>query len=110
VTDAAVVGAAVAGLQSCAKSNVLRPPDCPQAVASTLYIAQVKWQLVNDPAQGASVSFDGDRDLFSVQGRFAMTVSYLNGGRPATATSQGGYQAQLFWNGSSLVLVAINAR
>ena len=48
--------------------------------------------------------------MFLVNGQFAMTVSYMNGGRPATGASQGAYQAQLFWNGSSLVLVAIAAR
>lgn len=106
-TDSALLAAVGAGFGSCAGSNLLRPPDCPQTVPSSLFITRVAWSLDSDPLAAATVGYDPAHSLFLVSGSYSMSVSYLAGGKPAGGQSSGGYRAELFWDGSAPVLVDI---
>lgn len=107
-TDADLLAAVRGGFYTCAVSPLLRPADCPQTVASQLFVKDVAWKLSGDPLAGAAVSFDAHRGVFSVSGTYAMNVSYVEGGDAKSAQSSGRYRADLFWDGQRSVLVAIN--
>lgn len=108
IVDTEVVAAVLTGFEHCATSALLRPADCPQSVPSQFFVKDVAWKLSGYPVAGAAVTFDPHRGVLAVTGSYAMNVSYLEGGDTKTATSGGRYRAELFWDGSRLVLVAIN--
>jgi hypothetical protein len=108
VSDTEVLAAVRAGFEHCVTSPLLRPADCPQTVASQLFVKDVAWNLSGDPLAGAAVVFDARRGVLAVRGSYAMGVTYVEGTGARSAVSSGPYRAELFWDGQRLVLVAIN--
>jgi len=105
--DSALVETVRGGFEACAASHLLRPADCPQTLPSTGFVAGVQWRLTGDPVSSPTLSFDTQRSLFSVTGTYAMSVTYTEGGTPRSNNVGGSYRADLFWDGSRLVLVNI---
>jgi hypothetical protein len=105
--DSALTGAVSAGFDACAGSRLLRPADCPQGLPSQGFVGSVQWRLTADAVNGATVSFDAQRSLFSVTGAFAMAVTYSEAGAARSTTVAGNYRADLYWDGSRPVLVSI---
>ena len=106
-SDSALTGAVGSGFDACAASKLLRPADCPQGLPSQGFVAAVQWRLTGDPLNGATISFDAQRSVFSVTGAYAMAVTYTEAGVPRSAAVSGFYRADLFWDGSRPVLVSI---
>jgi hypothetical protein len=105
--DSALTGAVSSGFDVCAGSKLLRPADCPQSLASQGFVGSVQWRLTADAVNGATLSFDAQRSMFSVTGAYAMAVTYTEAGASRSTTVAGSYRADLYWDGSRPVLVSI---
>jgi hypothetical protein len=107
-TDDAAKAIAAAGIRACAAVSSGNPADCPQGwpfPGGTNF----SWTLNGDPMAGATVDFNQDSGLFTVQGHFSMTAHYSIAGyavyshdSPTTT-----YNALLYWDGQKLVLITI---
>ncbi|MEU8180276.1 hypothetical protein AB0B86_05795 [Micromonospora sp. NPDC049047] len=82
--DAAVLAAALGGLQSCAKALVLQPQNCPQQVKDWWAgdVTTVRWRIHGVPGDGAVIHYNGEEGRFHVLGTAVMTVSYENASGP----------------------------
>jgi hypothetical protein len=103
------VSAAKAALQTCAASGSPRPANCPQYLFAFFLggSQNVHWMLTNDPAAGATVRFDPATGIYTVQGTYAMDVTYDSGGQQQTSQDHGSYTAQLLWDGTHFVLATL---
>jgi len=105
-SDQAAKDLVAAAFRHCAAARAQIVADCPQALLSVA--TNVRWTLVGDPLAGSTVSFDPDTGQLTVQGNFAMTVTYNFFGYPKKDPSfNSRYVAYLFWNGQGLQLVTI---
>jgi hypothetical protein len=72
-------------------------------------VSNVSWSLSGDPLSAATVSFDPQSGLYTVQGNFNMTTQYYVQGypysRPSYTTT---YKAYLLWDGQALRLITIS--
>ncbi|MFG2058972.1 hypothetical protein ACGFI9_33615 [Micromonospora sp. NPDC048930] len=83
--DAAVLAAALGGLQSCAKAVVLQPQNCPQQVKDwgVSDASTVTWRIHGVPGDGAVIHYNGKEGRFHVLGTAVMTASYETASGPA---------------------------
>lgn len=109
VDDQTLRQAVAAKFAGCAASTLLRPPDCPNGLASSRYVTPVTWKLLNDPVADSAVGFDPVTGEFSVSGAFRMAASYTEGGTRKNGVSAGDFRASILWDGSAPVVVTIKA-
>lgn len=109
VDDQTLRQAVAARFAGCAASTLLRPPDCPNGLASSRYVTPVTWKLLNDPAAESAVEFDPVAGEFSVSGAFRMSASYTEGGVRKGGVSAGGFRVSILWDGSAPVVVTVRA-
>jgi hypothetical protein len=92
----------------CAAARVAAQADCPQGLAFP-DVTNVSWSLSGDPLSAATVAFDPQSGLYTVQGNFNMTTQYYVQGypysRPSYTTT---YKAYLLWDGQALKLITIS--
>ena len=111
VTDSQVLGALKAQISSCLAIQVAELPGCPQSVFA-LFASKFVWHETGDPAQGATLAWDGKRSLFTVAGNYAFSVEY-NSTPPHTPTqrihdsSSGEFTADLYWDGAKVVFIGL---
>jgi len=111
VTDSQVLGALKAQISSCLAIQVAELPGCPQSVFA-LFASKFVWHETGDPAQGATLAWDGKRSLFTVAGSYAFSVEY-NSTPPHTPTqrihdsSSGEFTADLYWDGAKVVFIGL---
>ena len=107
-TDQAAKDLVTQGFAQCAGARAAAQADCPQGLAFP-DVSNVTWTLNGDPLSGATVSFDPQSGLLTVQGNFNMTTKYYVQGYPYTRASYNTtYKAYLFWDGQALKLVTIS--
>ena len=106
---AAGVAAVKAFFTTCAAKTDLRPDGCPQTYDNA-FAGSVQWQLVGDPTQGMSISFD-DKLQPTASGRYQMIVSYHEPGMTGTShdIAAGGYNAILVLAPTDLAVASIAA-
>jgi hypothetical protein len=105
-SDQAAKDLVAAAFKRCAAVRAQIVADCPQALLSVA--TNVRWTLVGDPLLGSNVSFDPDTGQITVQGNFAMTVTYTFLGYPKKDPSfNSRYTAYLFWDGQKVQLLTI---
>lgn len=109
VDDQVLRQAVSAKFAECASSTLLRPPDCPNALASSRYVTPVAWKLLTDPTADSAIEYDPVAAEFSVIGAFRMSASYTEGGIRKNGISAGGFRASIIWDGSAPVVVTIRA-
>jgi hypothetical protein len=107
-TDQAAKDLVTKAFAQCAGSRAASQADCPQGLAVP-DVSNVSWTLSGDPLSTATVSFDPQSGLFTVQGTFNMTTKYYVQGYPYTRPSYTStYKADLLWDGQALQLVTIS--
>lgn len=110
-TDPQVLGALKAHFISCQAIQVSELPGCPQSVVA-LFASKFVWHETSDPAQGATLAWDGKRSLFTVAGSYAFSVEY-NSTPPYTRlerihdSSSGEFTADLYWDGAKVVFIGL---
>ena len=107
-TDDAIKAVASKAMTACAALRSANPPDCPQQ--SFFPDATILgWNMSGDPLGGATVTFDPANGVFTVHGRFAMTVTYELTSNPETEpSSTTSYDAVLLWDGHGIKLITIS--
>jgi hypothetical protein len=106
-TDQAAKDLVTKAFTQCAGARAAAQADCPQGLAFP-DVSNVSWTLSGDPLSAATVSFDQQSGLFTVQGTFNMTTKYYVQGYPYTRPSYNTtYKAYLFWDGQALGLITI---
>jgi hypothetical protein len=94
-------------LAQCAAARAAAQADCPQGLAFP-DVTNVSWSLSGDPLASATVSFDPQSGLYTVQGSFDMTTRYYVQGYPYSRPSYNTkYTAYLLWDGQALRLITI---
>lgn len=80
---------------ACAQKIGLSPDGCPQSYSAS-FVGSPQWQLVGDPIQGMSVTFN-DKLQLTASGHYQMVISYQEGGLTGTGhdIAAGGYSAAL---------------
>lgn len=107
-TDQAAKDLVSTAFAQCASARAAAQADCPQGLAFP-DVSNVSWTLSGDPVSAATVSFDPQSGLFTVQGNFNMTTKYYVQGYPYTRPSYTtSYKAYLLWDGQALKLVTIS--
>lgn len=97
-SDSLAVQAAKEAVAACAGITQLRSDDCPQSASGGSQAANVRWQLTNDPAQGAQVEFDSRSGFYLARGSYAMNLSYTESGISQKRQDSGSYRAALLWD------------
>ena len=94
---------------TCAKQSGLTPTGCPQSVSNP-FVGSGQWQLVGDPTQDLSVSFDQDLNPVGT-GHFQMVFAYQEDGTTGAlhAPSSGGYNAALVLASSDIAVASISS-
>jgi hypothetical protein len=94
---------------ACAKSTSFTQGGCPQRY-DAYFVSSPQWQLVGDPLQDVTISFDQDLNA-SGTGHYQMEIAYQEVGRPGTQhdISSGGYSANLLLTASSVAVGSISA-
>ncbi len=110
-TDDVVKAAVAQAFQACAKvTSSGGSPDCPQSHFA--YMAtNSAWSLNGDPLAGATVGFDEQTGILTVDGSYSMTFSYdspFSGHQ--TDVQQGNYKAYVLWDGQKPECLYISAR
>src|SRR5713226_627856 len=105
-TDDSVLMAGKKVFASCAASNQPSPADCPGSVYAIDY-SGLTWAANGDQTSGATVTWDGDRSVFTVKGNYSMTASWTESypyGQTVhmNKTVSGSYTADLFWDGKAI--------
>ena len=107
-TDQSAKDLVAKAFAQCAAARAAAQADCPQGLASP-DVSNVSWSLSGDPLSAATVSFDPQSGLYTVQGNFNMTTQYYVQGypysRPSYTTT---YKAYLLWDGQALRLITIS--
>jgi hypothetical protein len=107
-TDQAAKDLVAKAFAQCAAARAAAQADCPQGLAFP-DVTNVSWSLSGDPLSAATVSFDPQSGIFTVQGNFNMTTQYYVQGYPYTRPSYNTtYKAYLLWDGQGLKLVTIS--
>jgi hypothetical protein len=107
-TDQAAEALVKAAFTQCAGARASAQADCPQKLFAA-DPSNISWQLSGDPLSGATVSFDQQSGVLTVQGNFNMTATYYIIGYPYTQSSDTtSYTAYLLWDGQALKLVTIS--
>jgi hypothetical protein len=111
-TSAGLVAAKTAikaAFDACAKSTSFAPNGCPQK-NDTYFVNSPQWQVVGDPVQDLTISFDQDLKPFGT-GHYQMEIAYQGAGSPGTHhdVSSGGYNAQLQLTASDVAVGSIGA-
>ena len=97
-----------AAFAQCAGARAVAQADCPQKLAAA-DPSNVSWQLSGDPLSAATVSFDQQSGMITVQGNFNMTATYYILGYSNTGSSDTTtYKAYLLWDGQALKLITIS--
>ena len=87
---AAIKGA----FDACAKATSFSPQGCPQS-NDAYFVKSPQWQLVGDPLQDLTISFDQDLNPYGT-GHYQMEIAYQDGApRTHHDLSSGGYTTQL---------------
>jgi hypothetical protein len=110
-TDSQVLSALKAKFSSCQAIQLAEQPGCPQSVFA-FFASKFVWHENSDPAQGASLAWDGTRSLFTVAGTYEFTVDYdstptYSPTRRMHDSSSGQYTADLYWDGSRVVYIGL---
>jgi hypothetical protein len=94
---------------TCAARTNLRPDGCPQTYNND-FARSLHWQLVGDPTQGMTVSFD-DKLQPSASGRYQMVIAYDEAGINGTSHDlvAGGYKAPLVFAPTDVAVASISA-
>ncbi|MHB8614117.1 MAG: hypothetical protein ACYDAL_17095 [Candidatus Dormibacteraceae bacterium] len=107
-TDQAAKDLVAKAFAQCAAARAAAQADCPQGLAFP-DVTNVSWSLTGDPLSAATVIFDPQSGLFTVQGTFTMTTQYYVQGYPYSRPSYNTtYKAYLLWDGQALRLVTIS--
>jgi hypothetical protein len=107
-TDQSAEALVAAAFAQCAGARATAQADCPQKLAAA-DPSNVSWQLIGDPLSAATVNFDQQTGLVTVQGNFNMTAKYYVQGYPYNGASYTSvYKAYLLWDGQALKLVTIS--
>jgi hypothetical protein len=107
-TDQAAKNLVAKAFATCARGRAASLADCPQGLAFPL-ASNISWKLSGNPLSAATVSFDQNSGLFTVQGNFSMNTTYYVGGYPYTRPSYlSTYMAYLLWDGHALKLITIS--
>jgi hypothetical protein len=93
---------------ACAKSTSFNQDGCPQKY-DAYFVSSPQWQLVGDPLQDVTISFDQDLNA-SGTGHYQMEIAYQEAGSPGTHhdLSNGGYRAQLLIAATSVAVGSIS--
>ncbi len=101
---AAIKGA----FDACTKATSFAPQGCPQS-NDAYFVNSPQWQLVGDPLQDLTISFDQDLNP-SGTGHYQMEIAY-QGGAPGTHhdVSSGGYTTQLLLAAGGVAVGSISS-
>ena len=93
----------------CAKQTGLTPTGCPQSVSNP-FVGSGQWQLVGDPTQDLSVTFDPALNPAGT-GHFQMVFVYQEAGTTGTlhSPSSGAYSAALALAASDITVASISS-
>jgi len=108
-TDDSVLQAVKKAFAGCAASNQPSPVDCPGSVYAIDY-SGLAWTANGDQTAGATVTWDGDRSVFTVKGNYSMTASWTESYPYGPTvhmnkTVSGAYTADLFWDGKAIEFI-----
>jgi len=94
---------------ACAKSTSFTQAGCPQKY-DAYFVSSPQWQLVGDPLQDVTISFDQDLNA-SGTGHYQMEIAYQEAGSPGTHhdVASGGYRANLLLAATSVAVGPISA-
>jgi hypothetical protein len=106
---AAAKAAIKSAFDACAKSTSFTQDGCPQKY-DAYFVRSPQWQLVGDPLQDMTISFDQDLNAFG-NGHYQMEIAYQEAGSPGTHhdLSSGGYSAHLVLAATSVAVGSISA-
>jgi hypothetical protein len=106
---AAAKTAIKSAFDACAKSTTFTQDGCPQRY-DAYFARSPQWQLVGDPLQDVTISFDQDLNASGI-GHYQMEIAYQEAGSPGTHhdLSSGGYRAQLLIAATSVAVGSIRA-
>jgi hypothetical protein len=96
-------------LAACAQQTSLQPDKCPQQYSNG-FVSSVRWQVLGDPTQDLTISFDQDLKATGA-GHFQMVVVYQEPGASGTSheISAGGYVAALALTTSNVTVASISS-
>ncbi|SCL36077.1 hypothetical protein [Micromonospora aurantiaca (nom. illeg.)] len=108
-SDAAVLAAALGGLQSCAKAPVLQPQNCPQRVGGWWAgdATNVTWRIHGVPGDGAVIHYNGEEGRFHVLGTAVMTASYETASGPDLKLRVVEFWARVEWTAGKAKLAEL---
>jgi hypothetical protein len=106
---AAAKAAIKSAFDACAKSTTFTQNGCPQKY-DAYFVSSPQWQLVGDPLQDVTISFDQDLNA-SGTGHYQLEIAYQEAGSPGTHhdISSGGYRANLLIATTSVAVASISA-
>jgi hypothetical protein len=106
---AAAKTAIKSAFDACAKSTSFTQAGCPQKY-DAYFVSSPQWQLVGDPLQDVTISFDQDLNA-SGTGHYQMEIAYQEAGSPGTHhdISSGGYSTSLLLAPTSVAVGSISA-
>jgi hypothetical protein len=106
---AAAKAAIKSAFDACAKSTSFSQDGCPQKY-DAYFVSSPQWQLVGDPLQDVTISFDQDLNA-SGTGHYQMEIAYQEAGSPGTHhdVASGGYRANLLLAETSIAVGSISA-
>jgi hypothetical protein len=106
---AAAKAAIKSAFDACAKSTSFTQDGCPQKY-DAYFVRSPQWQLVGDPVQDVTISFDQDLNA-SATGHYQMEIAFQGAGSPGTHhdISSGGYSAHLVLAATSVAVGSISA-
>lgn len=109
VSQDQVLAALRAQLDSCLTLQAGSSDSCPQHVIA-FDASHFVWHANGDPLQGAAIAWESDQGFYKVTSNFDFSVDY-DSTPPLSPTlhyqdhSSGRYTADLYWDGSKVVLV-----
>jgi hypothetical protein len=105
---AAAKAAIKSAFDACARSTSFTQDGCPQKY-DAYFVSSPQWQLVGDPLQDVTISFDQDLNA-SGAGHYQMEIAYQEAGSPGTHhdISSGGYSAHLLFAATSVAVGSIS--
>lgn len=97
VKQEAVVTAAGAWLDKCAKSASATPANCPQSIVETSSVGKVHWALHGNPVEAPVINYTEADSRFDMLGTVMVSADYTVSEKPRRAVTPTTYWAKIKW-------------
>ncbi|MFI7211637.1 hypothetical protein ACIBP4_12405 [Micromonospora maritima] len=97
VKQEAVIAAASDWLDRCAKSTSSTPANCPQSIADTSDVSEVRWAFYGNPLEAPVIQYTEAESRFDMLGTVIVTADYTASKQARRAVTPAKYWAKVKW-------------